>query len=231
MKNHLFTVAALAFLTALPASSAAARPTEIRISVEYKLISNPAEITVEFNHQKQAGGAADRMEVEVRRSGSGSGGAAGALNDAFGGATPVIDTTGYTKVGRVTHDGKTYDVYERAGAGGAMRGTVRIPVTTQPGPDGLTLYAGGGQVSITGGTPQQQAAYRAELERAGAQIVDQLNRTVPYSQDETDRLFDTQPGTITKTVPWQAAGQQGQVTVTIHSEARRIIDAPLGEDP
>ena len=152
MNTYAFSFGLLLLLL-IPFSYTQADPTEIQITVAYKLTTTPAEIEVTASHTEQVSDSAERKEVEVVR----SGGLAGAL----GGVTTAIDTAGYTKVNTIVRNGKTYDIYEQSGSSSAqLQGTTTIKVHSTPTSEGIQLHAGSITVHITteGDAPGRELA-------------------------------------------------------------------------
>ena len=232
MHRHFIRLPAI-LLLALPLlqDTAVARPTEIRISVEYRLSTDPAEAAITITESESVGGAAERKEVEVVSSGG--------LFGAMEALATAIDTSTYTKVDRIERNGKTYDVFERIGAtGGTLNGTATINVATKPALAGIQLRAVSGPIDIStsGDVSGPDAAAKrqaliAQLERRRAEVIDQLNASIAFSEDEKDRLFSTEPQLVTKHVPYRVGNEERTLRVTIEAEMRRVIDAPLGENP
>lgn len=229
MSKHPLFIAALAVLT-MPVLMAKveARPTEIRITTEYKLVSNPAHHVVEIRGEEALSPSVDRKEVPVH-----SGGLAGALE----GVATAIDTSGYTKVGTITRDGKRYDVYERADAPGKVTGVARIHIFTRPTAGGIEISVGPDDIHGTVDRPRTPEVIAKEQsligklgERALA-VKRDLDGFYAFSDDEAERLFGFEPATVTKTISYRVDGAPAELTVTVRSEIRKIIDAPLGEDP
>lgn len=229
----IFFAIPMALLFSLPI--AAQDGTEVAIEISYKLTSQPVRLNITIKKTLRANGGSGVHRKEVKRSADGL---IGGLNA----VTNAMDVSGYTKVGSVVKNGATYDIYEKSSGDTGLRltGTAQIQIKTKPSLYGLGTRARVGEINIENfpqeGASSELNALNQELTQTlgdeAQRIVSHLNNHQSnYTEQEIQTLFSWQSTNVSKAITYNAFGEQQTFAISITSEPKRYINAPLGVEP